>query len=99
MDTYSNKVPSTSVDDGFLVPAPGNTPTGVVTREIQGLSAHCLPYSNIQLQEAIQNHYGGDYYLLDAPEGAVWATMAQPTIGFYQSPYFICILTLWIYAR
>jgi len=89
-DIYSNRVPLISVDDCFPEFTLGNKLSGVVTH---GVSTHNLPYSNLQLQETIQNQY-----CIPIPDTAeVWTSMAQPTIDVYQGQ--CSINSIWLCTR
>jgi len=92
--TYSNRVPLSLADNDSPQLVCGNLLSGVVTRETLGLPTQHAPYSNLQLQETIQNRQGQDYWIptlnRDTPE--VLQAMMQPTIGVHQSLCSICIL-------
>ncbi|KAF8453223.1 hypothetical protein BGX38DRAFT_1268792 [Terfezia claveryi] len=92
MDIYCNRVPSTSLDSGFPELGPGNRLSGVATCESHGLLIDNPPYSNLRFQGTIQNHYSGDYWMLGAPEDAVWTTTVQPTFGVHQSQLSQCTI-------
>jgi len=66
--------------------------TPVVTSESHDFSTQHLPYGNLQFQETLQNRQVQDYWIpmLHAPEDAVWAAMAQPTIGTHPGPSAEC---------
>jgi len=83
---FNNRLPLTLDDDGFPEFAPGNLFSDVVTHDSHGLSTHNVPYSNLQLQETIQNRQDQDFWMpgLHVAEGAVWTDMAQPTICAYK---------------
>ena len=89
-NTYSIWIPSAG--GSFPELSPRNLFSGLVTNESHDPSTHQLPDSNLQLQGSIQNQYGEDHLIpmLDSPEGAVWGTMVQPTIGVHESQCFIC---------
>jgi len=83
---YSNASPSTSAYGGFPELAHGNEVPGVDAHENIGLLTQHLLYGDVQLQETFQNRQRQDYWIptLHALEDAVWANMAQPTIGAHQ---------------
>jgi len=92
-NAYSNRAPLSSANDSLPELACGNLLSGVVTRESRDPPTRYSPYGDLQLQEAIQNRQGQDYWIpmLGTPE--VWTAMVLPTIGVHQSPCSIRILT------
>jgi len=93
---YSNRGPSNSAYAGFPELATGNLVSGLDTHESVGFSTQNLLYGSLQLQETIQSRHEDreDYWmptttLGHAPEYAVWAGIAQPTIGFHQGQFSI----------
>jgi len=81
---------------GFPGFSRGNLVSGMDTRESATLSTEHLLYSDLQLQETIQNQQSQNYWIpiLHAPEDVVWAAMAQPTLGVHQGKCSTCSIRL-----